>query len=77
MTLTAHDLNTRFRSDSFKPSDFPTLRALLDELGIDDDRQYTFLGKRFPNDPKPISLIPESSLEDIHKIVAISNHIGG
>jgi len=77
MTLTAHDLNSRFQSESFSPADWDTLGDLLADLGIDDHRQYMFLGRRFEGDQQPIHLIPESSLARIYKLVVISHHIGG
>ena len=77
MTLTAHDLNTRFKDESFKASNWETLGDLLAELHIADHREYMFLGRKFEGDTKPIHLIPESSLKGIYKIIAVSHHIGG
>lgn len=77
MTLTGAELNRRFSSEGFDPSMYDTFQQLLDELGIADPRSYMFMGYRFEGDPKPINLVPLSSMKNIHKIVVISSHMGG
>ena len=77
MTLTGAELNRRFSSEGFNPSMYDTFQQLLDELGISDARGYMFMGYRFPNDPKPINLVAQSSMKNIHKIVVVSSHMGG
>ena len=78
MTLTGSELNRRFSSDGFDPKDYDIFQDLLNELGIENPRaHYIFMGYRFPNDPKPINLVPQSSMKEIHKIVVVSAHMGG
>jgi len=77
MTLTGHDLNQRFSAEGFDPSAYDTFQDLLDDIGINNPGSYMFMGKRFPTDPAPIHLIPESSMKTINHIVVISRHIGG
>ena len=67
MTLTGHDLNQRFSAEGFDPSTYDTFQDLLDDIGISNPGSYMFMGKRFPNDPAPIHLIPESSMKTINQ----------